>query len=256
MALTIAAEEAIVLKMLEAAPDDVLEARKNASKNEKPRSSEAHVIGLREFGCAPIAFVKECPTGESNTDPIYHGVWNIMNRVQDVKALAEQVGKDRHLSDEGRAAKLASGWARVRESLNQLTGVLVAEAPQIDAIEKQVLSVPAIEPSDAAKALQDVEIRRWFTDLTPEARIKYAQEMYAGQHEDVIAALVRSPIPGVTREFAKAAWRAVIERKEPQRVQGISKRRDRLEWAKAAARCVEDRMSQWQRNNSPQPRAA
>ena len=247
--LTVAAEEAIIHRMMSSAPDDVLQARPPVV------SRQVFGISLREIGCEPVAFT-ECPTGALPNEPVYNSVATIHNRLRDVTSEAKRLAEDRLLSTEGRAAKLMGAWEPVRGALNQLEGVLTAEASQIEDVEKEVFKVPALEPTNVVEALCDVERRRWFNELDSDARLKFAREMYEGRHEDIIAALVRSPIPGLARDFANAAWRASVERKHPQRVQGLAKRRDRLEWARAAMRGAANAMSEWHSKNRPQARAA
>ncbi len=251
--LTVAAEEAILHRMMVSVPDDVLQARPPTV----PRQIRG--ISLREIGCEPVAFVEREPigaTGAVHTDQIYGGVMALMGRLEDVTSEAKRLAEDRLLSNDGRAAKLAGAWEPVRGALNQLEGVLTAEASQIEDVEKEVFKVPALEPTNIVQALSDVERRRWFNELDPETRLKYARAMYEGKHEDIIAALVRSPIPGLARDFANAAWRASVERKHPQRVQGLAKRRDRLEWARAAMRSANNAVAEWHRKNPQIARAA
>ena len=217
--------------------------------------SDNHVIPLDELGCAPVAFRKECPTGPSATDSVFNGVWGVMNKVEAVKAEAKRVGADQYLSDEGRANKVRATWGGVREALKQLEGTLIAEGSQVDDIERTLFSVPRIEPTDAVTALADREIREWFGTLDASTRAKYANEMIAGERRELLVALVRSPIPTPYEHVAKTAWRACVERAEPQKVAGLAKRRERLEWARAAKRSVDGRLAEWTHKNA-QPRAA
>ena len=248
--LSATAEAAILGRMMETAPEDVERARPARG------SREVHGISLADIGCSPVALVKDCPTGAHPSEPVYNGVWAVMNRIEDVKTEAKRLASDRLLSPEGRVAKLAPAWEPVRGALNQLEGVLTAETSQMESIEKEVFAVPAIEPSNVVEALLDVERRRWFNELDSDTRLKYAREMYEGKHQDLIAALVRSPIPGLFRDFANAAWRASVERKHPQRVQGLAKRRERVEWARAAMRSVTSSMNEWVQKNRHLAKAA
>lgn len=68
------------------------------------------------------------------------------------------------------------GWEPVRAALNQLEGILTAEVPQIEDVDKEVFAVPAID-GNVVEALLDVERRRWFNELDPNTRLKYSRDL-------------------------------------------------------------------------------
>lgn len=136
---------------------------------------------------------------------------------------------DKRLSDDAKAADAALVWAEVAESVDKIAADAQNALASLEQ-RAQTLAMPAPNESAVDEA-RDAERRQWFAGLHDVEAQRVIHEMSAGEHVEIMAALLQSPTPvGRHAEAIRAAWKLHQERSYPEQTRAMSSARQRAEW--------------------------
>lgn len=159
--------------------------------------------------------------------------------VVDDRMLAhQQIHADPHLSSAGREHKsqpikqeiigrVAASWSQVESYENH-----------IDNREAALLALPVLDPTAAAVAIEDREIRDWWRALPAEERVRALAKIgdEPEEHQRLAIALLRSPIPLASLDgevkFVREVWNAGRRAGNPSEAAAIGEGREGVEYAK------------------------
>lgn len=120
-----------------------------------------------------------------------------------------EVSNDATLSTFGRDQKLEPLQKSALLNIANTDAQLDREEEHFAKRESELLAVPKIDPSHSVAAIEAREIRDWLRSLPPKEKTEVLQKMHDEPgHDNLILALLRSPIPQLDQEakFARDIW--------------------------------------------------
>jgi hypothetical protein len=155
----------------------------------------------------------------------------VVQALNDLHNHTAKFAESKFLSAEGAAKLLAPHQERVVAEATRQRRAVSTAAAELDAAEHRLFLPPALEPGDAVGASNDVQIRWWFDNLSPNELSTVAAEVQKGEHRDLVLALARSPVPGKAKAFGQTYWRGIVEKESGHKVREIETRRRVKAWA-------------------------
>jgi hypothetical protein len=158
-----------------------------------------------------------------------------------VKALGDYADKasaivgDRELSDLGRTKRLEPLQTQLVLQMAGADAQLDREVAHFDKRESDLLAVPKLDPTHAAVAVEDRELRGWWRQQSAEERSAHLQRIASEPgHERLMIAMMRSPVPQLDHEvkFIADVWKSVKRLDNPGEALAIDQGRSNLEWAR------------------------
>jgi hypothetical protein len=143
-----------------------------------------------------------------------------------------RIDADARLSETAKRDDTAAVSRRAFTALAELEQKVEANAREHASLRAQVLGVPPLAAGDTAEAIVDGECRAWVRGLSREEQARLGVELANGEHTRLLQALVRSamPLPPYMKDLLPAAVRAAQYKANPERVEGIEARAERVEW--------------------------
>lgn len=180
------------------------------------------------------------PHGLEPGSEVAHLAAKAIRAISDRDSRVKKIANDVRLSD---AAKKADSEKIVDEVEAKVEGMMAEAKKVIDEFEKfrsSVFAVPALEPTNAVEAINDREVRDFFNTLSTEQRLTHFNEMQAGQHERVLLALMRSPLPlkGSIANSVQVIWDDYVRRTRPDAARSADFRAVHVDWLKTVLKQI------------------
>jgi len=175
-----------------------------------------------------------------------------------VRIAAEAAGRrrvidaDPRLSEAAKVNDIAAVSNKARGELEKLRAEAVKARSEIETAAANFYGVPRAK--DTIEQMEDAEVRQWFAQQSGEANAKLFGEIAEGQHERVLLALMRSPVPQEARygQPIQAYWRDLQAKRDPIKAEAIELRRERVEFLEMA---LDGAMASIPRNPATKPPA-
>lgn len=152
--------------------------------------------------------------------------------LQEYVATAQAVRGDPMLTDVGKAKKLEQPLAKAATDLHKIADTVLGKGAALMSKRAGLLSVPSVEPGNAAQQLADRECREWFRGLSAEDRAEVMPKLMSGKLPAVAKALARSPIPlNLDEQKIEQAWRESVIASDPETFANIDKETEAADWA-------------------------
>lgn len=159
-----------------------------------------------------------------------------LQKVGDVRLALESIAGDDHLSEIGKEQKRAKP---LTEGISHLAGAwwhVDNYEQQVARQENGLYAVPKLEPTNAADAIVDREVRDWYKSLPPGERVQMLARMHKDPvaHQRVQVAMLRSPI-ALLDEDARVlgeVWRAGKRLENPAAAAAIDHSRESIDWTR------------------------
>jgi hypothetical protein len=143
------------------------------------------------------------------------------------------VTTDPTLSKVGRDRKLRPVHDAALRRFSTLRAQMNAQAKVLEESEQRLFAVPGLNPTHAAVAIEDAEIRRWWSAGEPKQRENVLKNPGDVRNERVMMALLRSPIPAASDAELRVVndcWMAAKRHGSPDAAARIDDDRMALEW--------------------------
>lgn len=158
-----------------------------------------------------------------------------LNVFAETGLVADQISNDARLSPLGRLEKIEPVY---KNAISHLCGAwwqigeLEAEVARK---ENALFAVPKLEPTHAACAIEDREVRDFFRSLPPPERLQMIGRLQdSPEHERIQIAMLRSPIALLELEakLLRKAWTESRRAASPLIAQEIDHGRESIEWGR------------------------
>lgn len=149
--------------------------------------------------------------------------------------LTAKVRTDAALTDLGKTQKLDPERSKLVRLVANAWGNLEPFAADLDAREAKLLEVPTVDPTHAAVAVEDREIRDWWRTQSFEARAQMLERMRSGPElQRIELALLRSPVALLDGEAraVRENWERGRRLDNPGETVAIESGRRAIEWAR------------------------
>ncbi len=100
--------------------------------------------------------------------------------------------------------------------------------------------MPQLEPTDAAGATLDAEIRARTGALEQAQRMELFAGYQKGENERVVLALMRDPFANSVTEIARHMWKARVDQANPKEVRTLDAESENVAWAATAVAGLRD----------------
>ncbi len=187
---------------------------------EAVRLPSGGVIGLR----CPAS----CDPNDSSNE--VHEAFATVRTVAAAAAEAARVRADERLSDTAKTADAAKHWTAAASKVAALQAKVSGDFATFENFERGFFAPPPV--TDPVAQLADMEARQWIAAQPVDALPGIVAAMHAGERHGLLVACMRSPVPlpaGIGQALP-AAWRAHLERSQPEMLRAVEARRERLEW--------------------------
>src|SRR5260221_7553456 len=148
--------------------------------------------------------------------------------------------QDETLSEIGRKKRLESERPRAVQVVGRCWQNVEVEQGEVAKRVAELYAIPPIDPTHAAAASIDREIREYARSLIGKDRSKFIRSLGDPEHQRVALALCRSPVScGIFEPVAKDAWRRAVELDHPAEVAQLQAEQASVQWARVVlARCA------------------
>lgn len=159
-------------------------------------------------------------------------VVSAVQTLQDYVKTALAVRDDPTLSDVGKEQKLAPQVTKAAQALHKIADTVLTKGAAAMSKRTSLLTVPPVEPGNAAQQLADRECREWFRGLSAEDRAEVMPKLMSGKLPAVAKALARSPIPlNIEEEKIELAWRESVMASDPGTFADLAQEEEAADWA-------------------------
>lgn len=145
------------------------------------------------------------------------------------------IRRDFDLSEQGRDNRFRPIQNEAIQFFGAAWNSLGNDAARVDKVEAHLLAVPTIEPSHAAVAVEDREIRDWWRTLELKERARIIGEFDSNpEYARIELALLRSPyrLGDLEVRTVRECWNRAQRRLHPVEAAAIDHGRSSIEWAR------------------------
>ena len=156
-----------------------------------------------------------------------------LSELRDFMAARDDIQRDQRLSALGRSEKLDPLLSTTATVIANLWNSLDGEERHLEKDERHFFAVPAIDSKNAGDAIREREIRDYVRGLSTKEQGNLLKDLQQGGHEQILLALMRSPIPvGFIEKFAADAWRDLRRASDPGFVERLAIAKASVEWGR------------------------
>lgn len=185
-------------------------------------------IHLEQSGVIPWrAPASADPTNNANE---IHKAAVIARTLAVAVADTNRIKRDARLSDAAKAADANAIWAKAKADLDRAFQEATAENRKLVEYERTFYTSPKV--TDPVEQLADMEARTWLIAQDRDQLSGLLDRMTRGELPGLLQAAIRSPFPlpfGLDVPV-RNAWNAKIARDQPDMLQAVKDRRERMDW--------------------------
>lgn len=193
--------------------------------------------GTTSFGLGVAGTFNMPPLAEAEAASVAATMFRVAgDSLADMAEKVAGINSDTDLSDTGRQRKLDPLRKDVILMVAQADRQLDDEIEHFAKRERELTQIPALDPTHAAMAVEDREIRDWWArqDQKVRSALMTRIQEQAQNHDRMMIALLRSPVPQLDHEVAlvRGAWDAAKRAANPAEALAIDAGRASVEWAR------------------------
>jgi hypothetical protein len=147
---------------------------------------------------------------------------------------------DSSLSPSGRQEKLFAPRVAAIKTIAQAGAELTSHGTKLAQRESDFYQPDKLPLGDAQAASEDKELRDHWRSSPTSKRAQMLGQMQSGNHERMLRALTRSPIPLETHEaeLVNTLWHGAVDRREPAKAAELQSSRANVDWATSTVRAA------------------
>ena len=174
------------------------------------------------------------PGGPSG--PMHDAVGSTIRAADNLDGVYEALNKDANLSDQGRKQAAQPQTDKLHQSLEDAKARVAVEHSRIAAETATAYAVPELDPTDAAGAILDREIRDRMASLSQLQLDSMNSDMAAGDQQRVLLALIRDPFPNASSAslFASELWKKGVRANKSNKLDALGDQQDTADWAQSS----------------------
>jgi hypothetical protein len=144
-----------------------------------------------------------------------------------------EANTDSRLSPAGRTEKLAAPRVTTIKTIATAGRDIAAHGTTVAQRERDFYKPTPLPSGDVAAASEDRELRDHWKSAPVAKRTQMLSQMQAGQHDRMLGALTRSPIPldAHEAELVNTAWCDSVAKRDPKQAAALQSSADNHQWA-------------------------
>jgi hypothetical protein len=168
---------------------------------------------------------------QSTLNSVVQGAIRAVGKLDDAAAAA---ARNVSLSPVGRVEQLKPVVADTEGVLNRARDAVLRERNAVASDRSKLFGVPALEPTDAAGAALDTEIRARYRGFSQDELPGVLNGQTSDEVARILQALMRDPFRTRDRLFAEAMWSEHVAKTQPDAITALKDRDELVDWAAGA----------------------